>query len=157
MKKMLIVSSALAVGAGAVMLVGGLWALAFTYQNIAQEKIVTPDDASIPSTPVRGPLTLKAQADVIRMHTLKSTGGLTFAEMPRQVPKMDAEGDAVLDAEGEPVMVANTARDMWVTATTLTTALNLGIITYLFSGLVTLFGLISIWTGLVFYGLSKKY
>lgn len=157
MKMLLVISAVLAVVVGAVMVLGGGWALMFTYQNVTQEKITTPEDATIPSTPVRGPLTLKAQADAIRAHTLKSTGGLMYAEMPRQVPKVDAKGEPVLDAEGEPVMVANEARNMWVTATTLTTALNLGIITYLFSGLIMLLGLISIWTGLVFYGLSKKY
>lgn len=157
MKKMLIISAVLAIGAGVVLLFGGLGAVVFTYKNVVQEEIVTPEDAAIPGTPVRGPLTLKAQADVIRKHTLKTTGGLPFSQMPRQVPKVDEDGEAVLDVEGEPVMVANSARDMWVTATTLTTALNLGIITYLFSGLIMLFGLISIWTGLVFYGLSKKY
>ena len=36
------------------------------------------------------------------------------------------------------------------------TALNLGIITYAFSGFILLFGLISIWTGITFYALSRK-
>lgn len=139
------------------MVCGGLWAVVFTYQNVAQENIVTPEDASIPNTPVRGPLTLKSQADAIRMHTLKSTGGQTYAQMPRQIFKVDAGGEPVVDATGKPVMVLNEARNMWVTATTLTTALHLGIITYLFSGLIVLFGAISLWTGLVFGALSKKY
>ena len=135
MKKLLITSSVLAIGVGIILVLGGAWAALFTYQNVSQEKIVTPEDASIPNTPVRGPLTLKSQADIIREHTLKTTGGKTYAEMSRQ----------------------DENRPMWVTATTLTTALHLGIITYLFSGLIILFGLISIWTGIVFGALSKKY
>ena len=135
MKKLLIVSSVLAISVGIVMVAGGLWAVLFTYQNIAQEHIVTPGDASIPNTPVRGPFTLHSQADIIREHVLKMTGGKTYAEMSRDDEK----------------------RPQWVTATTLTTALHLGIITYLFSGLIVLFGLISMWTGAVFWMLSKKY
>ena|SRR3989344_7680132 len=135
MKKLLTVASILAIGAGIIMIVGGAWAMMFTYQNVAQENIVTPGDASIPNAPVRGPLTLKSQADIIREHTLKTTDGKTYAEMSRQ----------------------DENRPMWVTATTLTTALHLGIITYLFSGLIILLGLISIWTGVVFGSLSKKY
>lgn len=156
MKKLLITSSVLAIGVGIIMVIGGAWAVLFTYQNVSQENIVTPEDASIPSSPVRGPLTLKSQADVIRAHTLKKTDGKTYAEMPRQVAKLDEQGVPVLDAEGKPVMVANEVRDLWITVTTITTALHLGIITYLFSGFFILFGLISIWTGLVFGALSKK-
>jgi hypothetical protein len=77
--------------------------------------------------------------------------------MPRQIPKVDDSGDPVLDKDGKPVMVPNDARNMWVTATTLITALHLAIITYLFSGLIILFGVISVWTGIVFGALSKKY
>jgi hypothetical protein len=135
MKKLLITSSVLAIVVGIIMVLGGSWAALFTYRNVAQEKIVTPDDASIPNVPVRGFLTLKSQADIIREHTLKTTGGKTYAEMSRD----------------------NEQRPKWITATTLTTALHLGIITYLFSGLIILFGFISIWTGVVFGALSKRY
>jgi hypothetical protein len=48
------------------------------------------------------------------------------------------------------------ARDIWITATTLTTALNLGILTYVFSGLIILLGGISIWTGVVFRALARR-
>ncbi len=135
MKKLLKISSWLAVVVGLVLVAGGAWAINFTYQNVSREKIVTPADASIPEAPVAGPLTLKAQADIIRTHALESSGGLTYAEMQREDPK----------------------RATWVTATTLITALHLGVITYLFSGLILLLGLISIWTGLVFHALSKRY
>jgi hypothetical protein len=133
MKKLLIISSILAMSVGIILVLGGAWAVMFTYQNVSQENIVTPEDASIPNTPVRGPFTLHSEANVIREHTLKLTNGKTYAEMSRQ------EED----------------RNLWITATTLTTALHLGIITYLFSGLIILFGLISIWTGIIFKSLSK--
>ncbi len=156
MEKLLTISAVLAVGAGILLVVGGLWSITFIYKNIAQEKIVTPADASIPEKAVRGPFTLKAQADIIREHTLKSTGGKTYAEMPQQIPKLDENDQQVLGADGKPVMVANSARNIWITATTLITALNLGILTYVFSGLILLFGCISIWTGIVFYVLGKN-
>jgi hypothetical protein len=156
MKSLLVTSAILVIWVGIIMVVAGGWAMLFTYQNVAQEGIVTPDDASIPNAPVRGPFTLKAQADVIRTHTLRSTEGKTYAEMPRQVAEIGPDGKPVLGDDGKPVMVGNEARNLWITATTLTTALHLGIITYLFSGLVVLFGLILIWTGLVFRVLSKR-
>ncbi len=156
MKKLLYKTSWLAILAGIIMVIMGIWGICFTYTNVAREKITTPDDASIPGVPVRGPFTLKSQADIIREHTLKATGGKTYAEMPRQVQKLDDAGNPVLGNDGKPVMIANSARDMWVTATTLTTALHLGIVTYAFSGLVLLLGLISIWTGIVFCKLGKS-
>lgn len=149
MKKLLNISSRLTVIVGIGLIVGGIWGIYFTYQSIARENIVTPLDASISGRPVRGPLTLKAQADIIRHHTLTITGNKTFAEMPRQIDKIDEKGQPVLDAEGKSVMVDNTARDIWITATALTTALNLGILTYALSGLVILFGLTLILIGII--------
>ena len=157
MKKMLLVSSFLAVIVGLVLVGSGVWGIAFTYTNVARENITTPDDASIPDVPVRGPFTLKAQADIIRVHTLRMTEGKTFAEMPRQIPKLDEEGKPILDKDGKPAMTTNTARDIWITATTLITALNLGLFAYAFSVDMFLLGLFSIWTGVIFYALSRKY
>ncbi len=156
MKKLCILSSLLAIVVGILLVIGGICGIAFTYTMIAQEKIVTPADAHIPEKPVRGPFTLKAQADSIRRHTLETTGDKTFAEMPRQIPELDENGQQILGADGKPVLTANTARDIWITATTFTTALNLGIMTYAFFGLILLFGCMSLWAGIVFYALSKR-
>ena len=157
MKKILLGSSFLAIIVGIVLVSGGIWGLAFTYKNVARENITTPDDASIPGVPVRGPFTLKAQADVIRVHTLRMTGDKTVSEMPRQIPKLDENSKPILGEDGKPVMTANTARDIWITATTLITALHLGIFAYAFAGLSILFGFFSVLTGIVFYALSRKY
>ena len=142
--------SVLTIAIGIILIFGGIFGILFIYKNIAQEKIVTPADSSIPGKPVRGPFTLKAQADIIREHTLKITGGKTFAEMPRQIEKLDQNNQPVLDADGKPVMIENTARDIWITATTLTTALNLGILSYAFCVLILAFGVIIIWIGIAF-------
>ena len=156
MKTLFKTSAVLATVAGLILVLGGVWGVYFTYQNIVAEKIVTPEDASLPGEMVRGPLTLKSQADIIRHHTLNMTGGKTYAEMPRMIEKLDASGVAVVDAEGKPVMVPNDARNMWITATTLTTALHLGILTYGFSAIVILLGLISLWNGFIFCKLAKR-
>ncbi len=156
MKKLFKISSFLLITIGIALVIGGVFGIVFTYKNIAREKIITPVDANISEKPVRGLFTLKAQADIIREHTLKLTGDQTFAEMPRQIPKLDENGQQVLSVDDKPVMTANTARDIWITATTLTTALNLGIMAYIFSSLIFLVGCISIWTGIVFYALSRQ-
>ena len=72
----------------------------------------------------------RAFAQVIRGHTLKITGGLTYAQMGRFVSADDPKGmagtsdeaAALKDEQGSPV--PNTARNTWVTATALSTALN---------------------------------
>jgi hypothetical protein len=72
----------------------------------------------------------RAFAKVMREHTLESTGGLTYAEMGRfqSAAKPDDpagtsdEAAAAKDADGQPI--ANGARNIWVTETALTTALN---------------------------------
>jgi hypothetical protein len=156
MKKLFLVSSVLAIFAGVVLVLGGLWGICFTYKNVSAEKITTPKDASLPEMPVRGPLTLKSQADIIRTHTLKITSGKTYSEMPKEVTKLSQDGLPVLDENGDPVMVSNEARNIWITATALTTALNLGILTYVFSSIVILFGFISIWNGIIFWVLSRQ-
>lgn len=155
MKKILEFSSILAIIAGAIMIIVGGWGIIFTHNNVARERITTPDDASIPNTSVRGPLTLHSQAEIIREHVLHTTNGLMYSEMPQKVEKLDQAGNTILDENGEPVMVSNDARSIWITATTLITALHLGIITYVFSGLIVLLGLISIWTGIIFHILKK--
>lgn len=128
------------------MILGGTWGIIFTYTNVARENIVTPSDASIPNTPVRGPFTLKSQADVIRDHVLKTTDGKTYSEMPQKIEKIE---------NGQTVMVSNDARAIWITATTLTTALHFAIITYVFSGLIIFLGFISIWTSITFRALRR--
>ncbi|MFW0871173.1 MAG: hypothetical protein ACKKL4_01830 [Patescibacteria group bacterium] len=157
MKKLLKVSSLLAIIIGSILVASALWGIVFTYTNVTREHITTTSDASIPSAPVRGPLTLKSQADIIRDHTLSITEGETFAQMPRQIPKLDAEGNSILDEEGNIVMEANTARDIWFKATALTTALQLAIFAYAFSLIVLVFGFYSIVIGIVFYTLAKRY
>jgi hypothetical protein len=67
-------------------------------------------------------------ASYMRIHTLEATGGLTYAEMGRFATAAGTPAGtndptkAVKDAAGQPV--SNGARNIWVTETALTTALN---------------------------------
>ena len=109
--------------------------------NLAAEQIVGTPDSAIPGQKVDTGAEAKAFADVIRKHTLKATGGQTYSEMGRF---LDANGKATSDEKaaaineqtGQPV--ENGLRDMWVTETALTTALN----TAYFAEQVALFSIV---------------
>jgi hypothetical protein len=91
--------------------------------SVADEAITTGDEA-------------KCFASYMRIHTLEATGGYTYSQMGRYealttAPKSElAEGggtDNATYAASDPktgAPVANGARDLWVTETALTTALN---------------------------------
>jgi hypothetical protein len=72
----------------------------------------------------------RAFAKVMREHQLERTEGLTYAQMGRFIAADDPEGAkgtsdeeaALKDEEGNPI--ANPARNSWVTAVAITTALN---------------------------------
>jgi hypothetical protein len=73
----------------------------------------------------------RAFAEIMREHTLESTGGLTYAQMGRYQAADDPSNGAgtndpnaaAMDENGQPI--ANGARNIWVTETALTTALNM--------------------------------
>jgi hypothetical protein len=130
--------------------IGGVFGIVYTYQQAAVENITTPEDARIAEAPVRGPLTMWAQADIITTHQLNRTEGLRYAEMPRLIPVVDEAGNPVIDeATGEPMMGPNQARLSWIDATSLITVLSLGIISYAFSLFAIVVGLILLGMGLV--------
>jgi hypothetical protein len=97
-----------------------------------------------------------AQADIITHHQLESTGGLYYAQMDRTVPQLDENGAVVLDEAGEPVMVPNEARASWVTATTLTTALGVGMMAYALSALAIAVGVTLMVIGFTFIYMRKR-
>jgi hypothetical protein len=66
-------------------------------------------------------------AQYMRIHTFEATGGLTYAQMGRYATADGAaagtnDPKAAVQKNGQPV--SNSARDIWVTETALTTALN---------------------------------
>jgi hypothetical protein len=145
---------ALVVGFGA--LAGGAFGAWYTWDQAVAQDVVTPDDAAIPETAVRGPFTMWAQSDIITHHQLDRTGGLYYSQMPREVPQVDENGAAVLDENGEAVLVANEAREAWVTATSLTTALGLGILAYALSAVAIAVGVTLVFAGFVFLHIRKR-
>src|SRR6187401_618908 len=82
----------------------------------------------------------KCFASYMRIHTFEATGGKTYAQMGRFLTKdgKDTNDAAVAakDATGQPV--ENGARNIWVTETALTNALN----TSFFAEQVAMFGIV---------------
>jgi hypothetical protein len=74
------------VGSGAYMVYEGRAAHDDVRDTLSAERLVTAEDAEIPLEPVTGPAEAKAQADIIREHALRTTGGKTYAELPRDDP-----------------------------------------------------------------------
>jgi hypothetical protein len=100
--------------------------------TIARENITaTPDAEEIgvdlePGEEIDTGAEAKEFAEIIRTHALEATGGRTYAEMGRYLTpegeETDDEAEAALDENGNPEQ--NGTRNLWVTATSLTTALN---------------------------------
>jgi hypothetical protein len=82
---------------------------------------------SVAGKAVNNGTTARCFAQYMRIHALTATGGLTYSEMGRFAT---ADGNAAgtndatkaVQKNGQPV--SNSARDIWVTETALTTALN---------------------------------
>jgi hypothetical protein len=117
----------IAIGAGALYM--GVNGRAEVRDNLKREQIVgTPDMAkSVANKQVLTGAQAKAFARGIRKHTLEATGGQTYAQMGRFLtaagkPTNDEKAAAIDKATGKPV--ENGARNIWVTETALTTALN---------------------------------
>ena len=106
----------------------GLTGVSLPTCNVAGEKIDTGSEA-------------KCFASYMRIHTLEATGGQVYSEMGRF---LDANGNQTSDeaqAAKDPktgAPVANQARDIWVTYTALSTALN----TSYFAERVGVFGIV---------------
>lgn len=134
---------------------GGAFGAVYTWNQAATENITTPDDAIFPEVPLRGPLSMYAQAAIIETHQLDTTEGLRYSEMDRQVASVDEAGNPVIGDDGEAVMVANAARASWITATALTTALNVGLLAYALSAFALVVGITMIASGVTFLSLRK--
>jgi len=110
-------------------------AIATEAEEAGLEGISLPD-CSVAEVPIDNGEDARCFAEYMRVHALEATGGYTYAQMGRFEAKPNtpaselAEGGgteneefAVIDSEsGRPA--DNGARDIWVTATALSTALN---------------------------------
>jgi hypothetical protein len=123
------------IAAGILLVAFGIGAMAMginarseVRDSLAAENIVGTPDSTIPGQKVDTGSEAKAMADVMRAHTLEITGGQTYAEMGRFLdeqgnPTSDEAAAAKNPETGQPV--ENGQRNLWVTETALTTALNM--------------------------------
>jgi hypothetical protein len=121
----------IAFGIGAIVI--GATGLNTVRDEIAAQKITATDDAAEltdgrlePGQAIKTGAQARAFADIMEYHTLESTEGKRYAEMGRFLTPdgkdTSDEAAAAKTPEGRPV--ENGLRNMWVTETALTTALN---------------------------------
>ena len=145
---------AMVIGAGSML--GGVAGAAFTWQQAAVEDITTPGDAMLPEVPVRGPLSMYAQSEIITEHQLDRTEGLRYSQMDREVAAVDEAGQPIVGDDGEPMMVENADRMSWIDATSLTTVLNVGIMAYALAAFAFVVGLTLLGVGTVLWQLRRQ-
>jgi hypothetical protein len=157
------------ISGGVLMLFGiavialGIWGFAFTRDHIERENI-TFGPASDPAVqehaeqwagePVDTGRKALAMAEIMREHTLSSTGGLTYAEMgryqsaenPSDPAGTNDEAAAAKDENGEPI--SNSARNIWVTETALATALDMGFMSEMLAIFSIIVGVALLLTGI---------
>jgi hypothetical protein len=102
------------IAAGAFMIIEGRAAKNEVKTALAEERIVTADDARIPGVLVTDAKTAQAQADIIKVHALTTTEGATYGEMDRTDPR----------------------RNTYLTSVNLRTSLNLAVMGFKVSDLV---------------------
>ena len=122
------------IAASIVLIAFGIGAIVVGYDGrdqvrteLAREQIVGTEDSTIPGQKVDTGTEAQAFAKVMRKHTLEATGGQTYAQMGRFLdtagkPTNDEKLAAKSEQSGKPV--DNPLRNLWVTETALTTALN---------------------------------
>ncbi len=134
-----------AFGTGAIVI--GVQGRSEVRNELAAQQITAGDDAAEltggrlqPGQAIKTGADARAFADIMEFHTLKSTEGKRYAEMGRFLtPAGTDTSDEALAAktpDGRPV--ENGLRNMWVTETALTTALN----TAFFAERVALFSIV---------------
>jgi hypothetical protein len=127
--------------------------------DLAREKIVGTPDSSIAGQKVDTGSEAEAFAATMRKHTLEATGGRTYAEMGRYLDKNGKEtNDEKLAAKdpksGQPV--SNPARDIWVTSTALSQALNTAYFAESVSTFVVVMGFALLLCGIGFLVLTMR-
>jgi hypothetical protein len=133
------VAGAVLIVFGAVAIYMGVNGFTTVRDSIEQENIVfgSADDPAVAEhaeqwagQQVKTGDQARAFALIMRDHALEGSGGLTYAQMGRFVAADDPENPAgtsdeeaaLTDESGNPV--SNSARNTWITATSLSTALN---------------------------------
>jgi hypothetical protein len=155
--------SIILIAVGLAFLTGGIYAVtrgldakAQVRDELAAQKIVTPEDASIPGKPVVDAATAQSMADIINEHALAATGGKTYAELGRFLAAdggdTSDEAAALKDDEGNPV--PNPARNTAFQASALRTSLYTSVMAFNVADLVTGLGLAIAVLGLLSAGVG---
>jgi hypothetical protein len=138
-----VVAAAVLIAFGITAIVMGVNGRDTVRSNLAQEQIYFGDAAKDPTVPKQYSLQLvntgaeaRAFAKMMRVHTIEASNGLTYAQQgrflaARGTPKNLTDGQggtsdpeaALIDPKTKQP-VSNPARNLWVTETALTTALN---------------------------------
>lgn len=156
--RLVVIIGIIFVVAGVVAAGSGVYIQSFVTNQLANQNITTPGDASIPNAPVNDIPTALSMADIIQHHAASSSGGLTYAEMGRFAaadgnPAGTSNADeALLDEAGNPV--ANGARNTQLTAAGLVTSLSLSAMAIGLSYMVIALGVGFAVLGLVIGGLG---
>jgi hypothetical protein len=154
-----IAASVVLIAFGIGSIVTGLDGRARVHDDLAREQIVGTDDSEIPGQLVDTGSEAQDFAAVIRKHTLESTDGQTYARMGRYLdengePTSD-ESLAASDPEsGRPV--ENPLRDLWVTSTALSTALNTAYFAESVATFVIVMGIALLLSGIGFLVLTLR-
>src|SRR5215211_1193521 len=127
--------------------------------ELAREQIVGTPDSTIPNQLVDTGSEAQAFAKVMRKHALEATGGQTYAQMPR-FATADGKGTndekAALKDEKSGQPVDNPARNIWVTETALSTALNTAYFAENTALFVIVMGIAMLLTGIGFLILTLR-
>jgi hypothetical protein len=127
--------------------------------DLAREMIVGTDDSSIAGQKVDTGSEAQTFAATIRKHTLESTEGLTYAQMGRFLdeqgnPTSDESKAAISPETGRPV--ENGLRNLWVTSTALSTALNTAYFAESVATFAIVMGVAMLLTGIGFLVLTLR-
>ena len=157
---LLIVFGAVFVAAGGYTVYRGFDARDQVTEELVAQNITTPEDASIPNALVDDPATARSMADIIQVHALEATNGLTYSEMGRYQAKADPADPAGTDDEtaaligetGQPV--SNPMRNVAFQASALRTSLYSSVMAFEVSTLVTGLGVLILALGVAIGGLG---
>ena len=146
----------IAFGIGAIYM--GIDGRGYVRDNLAAEKIIGTEDSTIPGQLVDTGSEAQAFAKVMRTHTLESTAGKTYSEMGRFLTAdgkdTNDENAAAKNDAGKPV--ENGLRNLWVTETALTTALNTAYFAEQVALFATIMGVAMLLAGLGFGVLTLR-
>jgi len=154
-----IVASVILIVAGTGSVVTGFNGRERVRDDLAREKIVGTPDSSIPGQLVDTGKEAEAFSSVMRTHAVEATDGRTYAEMGRFIDKNGKEtNDEKLAAKdpqtGQPA--ENRARNIWVTETALSTALNVAYFAERVSTFAIVMGFALLLTGIGFLVLTLR-